>query len=325
MNNILVDSKYWKGSIQKNIGYGEKKEYFVLAYPFQAFSDYICKIPSEYVVLKNKKPSVISVWKDFIFEFEKEIKEPGKKFKRLKLSFDEVKELDREKIDNMRYCILAFCNYYFNTIIRKAECTSAEIKFGKTDGTWFYDLDYPQCRKKIKAKNTTFIKYCTEEDYLEYKRCLDALSQFKSNTCLLNEYLEDNQRHIKSSKDWYVRYNKTNQYTDEIFKRLKGISNYLNTEIEKIANAAEHDDVQRNIFKLVYAIDVKSLLGKLVKIEFKDGSIDISYSAYVASYDFPYIITSTLNGKKEKYLYHQLSLEDKENELIAEEGMGDKL
>lgn len=25
MNNILVDSKYWKGSIEKNIGYGEKK------------------------------------------------------------------------------------------------------------------------------------------------------------------------------------------------------------------------------------------------------------------------------------------------------------
>lgn len=314
MNNILVDSKYWKGSIEKNIGYGEKKEYFVLAYPFQAFSDYICKIPSEYVVLKNNKPSVISVWKDFIFEFEKEVKEPGKKFKRLKLSFDEVKELYREKIDNMQYCILSFCNYRFNDIIRKAECTSAEIKIGKTDGTWFYDIDCPQDRRKIKAKNTTFIRYCSEEDYLESKRCLDVLAHCRENIYLLKGYLNENNNRVKNLDDWYTRHHETNQYTNEILKRLKGISNYLKKELELATNAAEHDDAQRSLFKLIYSIDIKSLLGKSATIEYKEGALEFSYSTFISGYDFPYINTSTLKGKKEDYLYHHLSFRGDKNE-----------
>lgn len=279
---ILVPEKYWyKDPLEVNIGYGETKVYYLLKYPNDDFPDYVAKIPADYVVLKNKKPSVISVWEEFVFEFEKAQKEPGKRFKRLKLSFDSVKELYKDTLNNMQYCILAFCNYCFNTIIRKAECTSAEIKIGKTDGVWFYDLDNPQERRKIKAKNTTFIKYSTEEEYLEFSRCQKVLFQSRKNINLLNEYLEDNQNHIDHLKKWYLRDYQSNAYTDEIFKGLNCISSYLKEEKEKAVNSSEHDNAQCRLFELVYSIDIKKLLGKNATIEFKDGSMDLMYSSCV--------------------------------------------
>lgn len=202
------------------------------------YAGYQMYVSSYFVYCPNRRFLCITKGKqDFLYELYKKEREPGKRYPRYKLTFEEL--ADAFSIhsaqfgvsDSLPY-VLAYCKDYANNGTRSAGVVlGCSYYIGQVDETWLYLDDVRSGyieRRRLKSNGVRVIKHLASEDVEATKQMVCRLVELQRRKSMIDECrIEIPRMQRLRHKTWL-----SDQTYSEVQKRLNEINVLIDADIK---------------------------------------------------------------------------------------------
>lgn len=307
---ILISNNYWiKNKVIQKVGNYEEKVYWLLIHPDQEkYPDYVAKVPDVFVVTNGEIPMTIyfDSNRSFQLTFEKYHKIPGKKFPKIIVSGEQLKEL--YKVDD-NFVLALYIHYSNRTNRRAPNIIGYEINiFHNVNDVWLHDRNNISVRKRINSKNTNIIRKVTSLEANKFDELLKKLKTVLIRTDELINLLKLAERNFEY--DFEVN-NKYKFLSEEEQRQIALIKKREITYLKKLISSDSTNcirlNIEKQLFEFMYLKSFEEIKDNIYLLETSSKEI----KGKIIDLEFPCVIFQYLDSdKKIKVLFDKLKRKD---------------